>query len=125
MERFAVLEFEDLPDVRVRISPVPFGQFNAIYDLYLAAEEFRTPDRVGPMVDAFAPFLDSWEYPEPATREGLDAREVPFLCAVVREWIQGVRRVPRPLPRRSFDGEPSEDPTTSPEPSSALASSTQ
>lgn len=115
MERFAVLEFEDLPEVRVRIAPVPFGTFNALFELYVAADNYRMPDEVKAMCDAFAPFLDSWGYPEPATREGMDAREVAVLVAIVREWIQGVRTVPRPLPRRSSDGEKSETPPTSPE----------
>lgn len=119
------IEFEEFPGetVEVRISPVPVMDFfkvqNAGRALRVAEESFTD------LATVFAPFVESWSFPEPVGVEGLLARDYNWFIAVVNLWIKGVRDVPLPLPLTSSDGEPSEDPTSpesSAEPSSSTAS---
>ena len=117
MDTHAVIEFEEHPDewTRVRVSGVSVRDFGAVVEAYNEAARRFMPEPVDALCDKFAPFLDSWSYPEDTTADGLRERDVNLLLAIVREWVTGVRSVPLPLPRRSSDGEPSEDPTTSPQ----------
>ena len=117
MDTHAVLEFEEYPDdeVRVRITGVSVRDFGAIVDAFNEALGRFMPEPIGKLCDLFAPYLDSWTFDEPADADGLRERDVNLLFAIVREWVTGVRQVPLPLRLRSSDGEPSEDPTTSPE----------
>lgn len=116
-EQFAVIEFEEYPDewFRVRVNGVSVREFDAAIETYNESAVRFMPGPIEKLCDLFAPFLESW------SRDGdPDVREldVNLLLALVREWVNGVRNVPLPLPRRSSDGEPSEDPTpnsTSPE----------
>jgi hypothetical protein len=118
------IEFEEFPGetVEVRISPVPVMDFfkvqNAGRGLRVAEESFTE------LATAFAPFVESWTFPEPLGVEGLLARDYNWFIAVVNLWIKGVRDVPLPLPLTSSSGEPLEDPTTSPESSPEPSSST-
>lgn len=112
----ARLEFGEYPDdwVVVRISGVSVREFGRVIGAFNDAALRFMPEPVEALCDTFAPYLDSWSFPEPADAEGLRDRDVNLLLAIVREWVTGVRQVPLPLPLRSSAGEQSEDPTTSP-----------
>lgn len=115
-EKFAVIEFDEYPDewYRVRLSPVSLDDFEAIVDAYLAADKIGLmPKELRAMAALFVPLLESWSHKKPVTLKALGSLDPNLLFALVGQWINGVRSVPLPLPRRSSDGEPSEGPTTS------------
>ena len=113
--RTKTIEFEEYPDdtIVVRVSPVPVDDLFTVLDAFT---QFRTREGFVALVEAFAPFLESWTFPEPADAEGLRKRDINLVLAIVREWREGVGEVPLPLPRRSSDGGPSEAPQESPSP---------
>lgn len=115
MDRFAVIEFEDYPDewTRVRLGGVSVREFGDVIEKFNEAVVRYMPEPIAALCEAFGPFIDSWSYPEEPGAEGLREREPGLVFAIVRSWVRGVRDVPLPLPRRSSDGDPSEDPTTS------------
>lgn len=116
MDSHAVIEFEEYPDewTRVRISDVSVRDFGAVIAAFNEAARRFMPEPIEKLCELFAPYIDSWSYPEPVDADGLLSRDVNLLLALVREWVTGVRSVPLPLRLRSSDGEPSADPTTSP-----------
>jgi len=116
MDTHAVIEFEDYPDewVRVRLTGVSVQRFGDLVNAYNDAALRFMPEPVDRLCELFAPLVDSWSYDEDVNVDGLRARDVNMLLALVREWVTGVRSVPLPLPKRSSGGEPPEDPTTSP-----------
>ena len=124
MERFAVIEFDEYPDewVRVRLTGASVRLYNAVVETFNESVVRWMPEPIERLCDAIAPFLDSWSYPETADGEGLRERDPPFVFAVARAWVREVRDVPLPLPRKSSDGEASEDP--SPESSTTPSSTT-
>jgi hypothetical protein len=93
------------PEMAVRISGVPVRVF---YGISGQLENVRTLDDFRALAEAFAPFIESWSYPEPVGVEGLLDRDINDLLAFVRAWQRGVASAPIPLARRSSDGEPSE-----------------
>lgn len=115
MDTHARLEFEEYPDewVRVRVSGVSVRDFGKVIAAYNDAAGRFMPEPIETLCDTFAPYLDSWSFPEPADADGLRERDVNLLLAIVREWVAGVRQVPLPLRQRSSDGDTSEDLTTS------------
>lgn len=110
-ERFAVIEFEEHPDeFRVRLGPVPLVDFEAVMDAYnAAARSGLMPKPMRAMAQRFAPFSESHDL------EALVGLDLNLLMALVGQWINGVRSVPLPLPRRSSDGDTSEDPEIDPQ----------
>lgn len=126
MDQFAVIEFEEYPDewVRVRLSGVSMRTYEAVVDTYNEAVLRYMPDQLRALRSAVLPVIDSWSFPEPVGEDGLAERDPNWLMAVGKEWVKAVRNVPLPLPRRSSDGEPSEDqsPSTSTEPTSTTSS---
>lgn len=120
----AVLEFEEFPDheIVVRLN-VPLREYEAMLEAWVAASTMH-PARLRELAERFAPYLVRWTFPEPVGLDGLLEREPVLIFAIVRGWVRGVRDVPLPLPRRSSDGDTSEDPTTSPPASPTPDSST-
>lgn len=101
------IEFEDRPEkVVTRQSPVSLREFFAVREAIDAA---KWDDRasVEAMFAAFAPLLISWDFPQPATAEGLADIDMHLAVTIALAWRNEVRNVPRPLARRSSDGEPS------------------
>lgn len=126
-EQYAVIEFEEYPDewYRVRLSPVPLDDYETVVDAYREAGEVGLlPAELRAMVGLFVPFLESWSRDDKVTVKALGKLDANLLYALVGQWINGVRRVPLPLPKRSSDGEPSEGRSlpSSPAPSSATTS---
>lgn len=126
MDRFAVIEFEEYPDVevRVRLTGASVRAYNAVIEAFNEAMMRWMPEPIEKLCDVIAPFLDSWSFPEPADADGLREREPAFVFAIARAWVREVRDVPLPLPRKSSDGDTSEDPSpeSSPTPSSTTPS---
>lgn len=122
----ATLVFDEYPDdeIVVRLSPVPMRHYFALVEKWDAAE------RLGDYAALFREFAEaglliSWTFPEPCDVDGFLARDFKLGVAIVREWIQGVRDVPLPLPRSASAGTPSTpeaSPSNSPEPTSSTAS---
>jgi hypothetical protein len=104
-DRYAVVEFDEYPEqeFRVRLSPVSVAAYEGIVAAFVAAAENPLqPGTAQALATEFAAVYDG------------DTPDVNLLLALVREWIREVRLAPLPLRRKSSDGEPSEDPTTSP-----------
>lgn len=110
MDKFAVLEFEEYPDewTRVRISGVSVRAFEEIVDAGNQAGSTLRPEHFRALCDVFAPFVDSWSYPETPDAAGLVERDMNLLLGFVRSWVTGVREAPLPLPRRPSATAPSE-----------------
>lgn len=108
-EKILVLTFDEYPDdeVRVLLSPVPLSAYHAVIEAYKLAITQALADDVIAMCDVFAPLLRAWTFPEPPTREGMNARDPNLLIGIVGEWIRGVRMAPAPLAQRSSGGAPS------------------
>jgi len=99
--RTARLEFDEYPDdhIVVRLSPVSLDDFDAIVDLFNVAGRQVLAKPIRALYAKWAPVaLISWSFPEPATVAGLGARDPNLGLAIVRQWIEGVRHVPLPLP---------------------------
>jgi hypothetical protein len=112
-EKTAILEFEEYPglEVTVRISPVPVVAYFDICRRFdqLPEDGFAFED----LARDFASLaLVSWTLDEPATTTGLLKQPLELAFGIVRQWIRAVAEVPIPLPKRSSDGEQSEDPTS-------------
>lgn len=114
-EKTAILEFEEYPglEVTVRLSPVPMASYFDI--VRRMADESLTMTKFEEIARDFAPLgLVAWNLDVEATTEGLVAQPYEFAIGIVNQWTKAVANVPVPLPKRSSDGEPSEDPETSP-----------
>jgi hypothetical protein len=98
----AVLEFEEYPgqEIRLRISDVPLTEY---WDF---AEWRMEWSRAGfdELCERLGKYLVSWTFPEPATVEGLKARDPNLLVAMRNQWAQAVANVPLPLPVASSNG---------------------
>lgn len=118
MEQTALIELDEYPDewIRVRLSGASVRQYNDVVNAYNEAVLSWMPEPVDAMCIKFAPFLVEWSYPEPCDLDGLRDRDINVTFATVKAWVKGVRDVPLPLPRKSSDGEPSEDLETNPQP---------
>ena len=105
-DRHAVIEFEEYPEqeFRVRLSPVPLSEFEAITEAFVGVIGAMLPDNTRALTVAFGPFYDG----------DLTTLDVNVFLALVREWLREVRTAPLPLRARSSDGEQSVDLTTSP-----------
>lgn len=105
MEKYAVVEFDDYPDdwVRVRLSGVSIRAFERVVDAGNKAGITTRPAAFRELADLFAPFVDSWSFPEEPSADALLDRDMNFLLATVKAWVSGVREVPLPLPRRPSD----------------------
>lgn len=120
------VRFEESPDdeIVLRLSPVPTGELLRIMDLM--SELLLTRESLAVLCEAFAPFVESWTYPEDIDADGLLARDFNQLYVVVNHWVREVRDAPPPLLLGSSGGAPSEgqatSPTPSPEPSSSTSS---
>lgn len=101
------IEFDDRPEkVVTRQTPVSVNEYFGVRE---ARDGANWSDRasLSAVFSAFAPFLISWDFEPPATAEGMADLDVLVAMAIVDAWILEVRNVPRPLARRSSDGEPS------------------
>lgn len=108
----ARISFDEEPDEYVvRLSPVSLRDYGAIIELYTAALSESWPESLLPLYAKFAPLIAEWSFPERITAKALESRDPNTMLALVREWASGVRRAPLPLPRRSSDTAPSEDPS--------------
>lgn len=120
-----VLAFEEYPDdeIRVRLTPVSITTYFDIADAY-GSGTWQGRDEVKAMYAAFAPVLLSWTFEPPATADGLAEIDSKLSFAIVDQWLREVRKVPAPLPLRSSDTTPSEDPDpeSSTEPSGSATS---
>jgi hypothetical protein len=116
-EQYARIEFEDIDDwYRVKLSPVPLQTFRDVVAAYrVATESALLPDDLVTMTEVFIPLIESWSHGKKVSVEKALTLDANLLYALVGHWINGVRGVPLPLRRGSSDGEPSEDPTTSPQ----------
>lgn len=122
-ETTATLVFDEYPEheIVVRLAPVPMRLF---FDLMAESDTART---VGALRDLFAKFIDagllvSWTFEEPCTLDGYLERDKALGIAIVRQWIEGVRNVPLPLPLSASGGTrstPEASQPSSPEPSSS------
>jgi hypothetical protein len=116
MDQHAVIEFEDYPDewTKVRIGGLTIREYEGIYDAANEAARAMSPEHLSTLREKLAVVLDSWSYDEPCDADGLRDRDPNWMLALAREWVVGVRRVPLPLPRRSFGTEASdtEDPSS-------------
>ena len=101
------IEFDEFPDEHVEliISPVAMGDLLDVIGRMSSVE--MTREAVGELMALVAPYVASWTYPEPLGLEGLMARDFGWIISVVDAWVDGVRDVPRPLPRASSAGTPS------------------
>lgn len=110
MEKYAVVEFDDYPEdwIRVRISGVSVRVFEHVVDAGNKAGVTSRPTDFRALADVFAPFVESWSFPEEPSAETLLDRDMNLLLATVKAWVTGVREVPLPLPRRPSDTTPSE-----------------
>lgn len=116
-DKFGVIEFEEYPDewYRVRLSPVPLSRYRDVVAAYKAAGESGIlADELVALLKVFIPVVDSWSHEAEVSLDALLELDPNLLFALVGQWINGVRSVPLPLPRRSSDGAPSADPETSP-----------
>lgn len=117
-EKFARIEFEEYPDdwYRVRLSPVSLATFRDVTAAYRAAAEAEwMADELASAVELFVPLIESWSHKAKVSVEHALTLDTNVLIALLGHWINGVRVVPLPLRRGSSDGEPSGDPTTSPQ----------
>lgn len=113
-DKLAVLEFEEYPglEVTVRLSPVPMGTY---FDIVRRMNEVAGMTEFETIARDFAPIgLVSWNLDGEPTAEGLASQPYELAIGIVTQWIRAVAEVPVPLPKRSSDTEPSEDPETSP-----------
>lgn len=102
------IEFDDFPDDRVVvvISPVAMGDLLDIIDRM--SHVSMTREDIGGLLGLVVPYVESWTWPEPVSVEGFMVRDFSWNIALVNAWVDGVRDVPRPLPRASTAGTPSE-----------------
>lgn len=111
------LVFED-PDMAglVVVATAPsmgmFADLVALGDIDMTDEvaiKSRIKD-VNRIFDHFAESLVSWnletddKHPIPATREGLDTQEIPFVMDVIKAWTKATASVSVPLPEGSSYG---------------------
>ena len=110
MSKTLTIEFDDFPDERVVVvvSPVAMGDFLDVVDRMSHVGMNR--EDVGGLLDLLVPYVESWTYPEPLTVEGFMVRDFGWIVAVVNAWVDGVRDVPRPLPRASSASTASDEP---------------
>lgn len=103
------ITFDEYPDdwIDTIISPVGVG---TLLDIIAKSSRVSlTREAFGELYGLFAPFVAEWSYPEPVGPDGLVARDMNQMLAVIYAWAAGVREAPLPLPRRSSDTTPSED----------------
>ena len=106
----ATIVFDEYPDdeVTVILSPVPVATY---FDIIEKANTLRfDPAEFRALFEQFAPFIDSWTFPEPTDADGLLAQDYNLGLAIIREWAREVRSVPLPLRLTPSDGTPSEAP---------------
>lgn len=95
------IEFDEFPDQRVTviISPVALGDLLDVVDRMTHVGLNR--EDIGGLLKLLVPYVESWTYAEPLSVEGLMTRDFGWIVSVLEAWIDGVREVPRPLPRAS------------------------
>jgi hypothetical protein len=110
MSKTLTIEFDDFPDERVVVvvSPVAMGDFLDVV-ARMASVGLNRED-IGGLLLTFVPYVESWSYAEPLTVEGFMVRDFGWIVAVLDAWTDGVRDVPRPLPRASSASTASDEP---------------
>jgi len=106
MARTLTLVFDEYPDEEIvlRTAPVPMSDYLAIAGLWDESRR-KGGDLIGLMRRFGDVALVSWTFPEPATGEGMMARDLNLGIALVAHWMKGVRDVPLPLPVPSSAGD--------------------
>lgn len=112
-----VFEGDEFEGLEVRVKSLPLGHFTNILSLYEA--NLKSPGqndmtKLEPLFSTFVKALVSWNVedgdgnPVPATREGLDALDLPFILRMILSWIEAVSGVAIPLGIASSPGGPTE-----------------
>lgn len=116
-EKIHRLTWEDdheLAGLEVRVASIPIGEFmdiEAILDRELPPRFKTFGEALDWMYARFGEALVSWnledkaDQPIPADLEGLMTQDREFVMLVMRDWIEALRTVTRPLPKPSSAGE--------------------
>jgi hypothetical protein len=97
------VRFED-GDFTFRVSPISLDDYERVSDLLEAAHRrFRGGKAVRAFVEGFVPVAAPARDDVPLTVEDVGKLDPSLILALGRQWDEGVRNVPIPLPLRSSD----------------------
>lgn len=96
------LVYEDEQETELRLSGVSLGTYLGFLREWNSLQGAAGVEDIEKFARRFAEtLLVSWTYPEPADAAGFLARDLGFMKAVVRDWIEAMAEVEPPLPLRS------------------------